>query len=401
MLPFGVPQLTATTLSAASAGHSCEGSCSPTAVRCCSSWQGTDHTHLLLQRGIPVVGCYMSPVNDAYTKPGLLPAAHRLQMCRAAASTHPRLMVDPWEAAQPEAQRSLLVLRRVDAALLQAQQQVAQQSAAAAVHAALPHTASGASQLAAALQGAAEGFHSPPGSSGGGFIADSQLIPEAAAALQATDGTCAAVRRSASLRPAAFPISKLESPFSNVPAWDSTAEVEQAQAAASAAPSCPPALHSSPSSDADRGEREDHPSRPEAELGGSGEQTRVLPGRSGLDSSSCAPGVLRSGSFLDNLADLEARHSEQLNARQVSLLWRGLRRDALCDPTTVPVDAQLTAHRFGCRRLQSSLRECQCACWCTADSFPHELAWVLGSCMHPSLHPTPFTDHGAVHAGVR
>eukprot|EP00891_Asterochloris_glomerata_P001263 jgi/Astpho2/1263/fgenesh1_pm.00023_%23_12_t len=69
-------------------------------------------TQALRERGILVVGGYMSPVNDAYIKPELLPAAHRLQMCRAAASTHPRLMVDPWEAAQPEAQRSLLVLRR-------------------------------------------------------------------------------------------------------------------------------------------------------------------------------------------------------------------------------------------------------------------------------------------------
>ena len=148
---------------------------------------GADCTCLLLQRGLPVVGGYMSPVNDAYTKPGLLPAAHRLQMCRAAASTHPRLMVDPWEAAQPEAQRSLLVLRRVEAALLQAQEQVAQQRAAAATHAALPQTTSDASQPAAAPQGTAMSSPSPKGGSSS-VAADSQPAPEVATALQATDG---------------------------------------------------------------------------------------------------------------------------------------------------------------------------------------------------------------------
>ncbi len=293
---------------------------------------GTDHTPLLLQRGVRVVGGYMSPVNDAYTKPGLLPAAHRLQMCRAAASTHTRLMVDPWEAAQPEAQRSLLVLRRVETALIQAQQQIVQQGAAAAAL----QTASDASQPAAAPQRAARGPPSPQGSSSGTSAAKRQAEPEAAPALQATDGTCAAARRSASLRPAAFPTAKLESPFSNVPAWDSTAEVGQAQAAASAAPSCPPALHSSPSSDTDRGEGGDRPRRPEADLGGSVEQIRVLPSSSGLDSSTRTPGVLRSGSFLDNLADLEARHSAQLNARQVSLPRRKPRQDDLGDCMTVP-----------------------------------------------------------------
>ena len=129
---------------------------------------GADRACLLLQRGMSVVGSHMSPVHDACTKPGLLPAAHRLQMCRAAASTHPRLMVNAWEAAKREARRSLLVLRRVEAALLQAQQHVAQQRAAAAAHVALPQTASDASQPAAAPQGTAKGFPSPKGGSSGG-----------------------------------------------------------------------------------------------------------------------------------------------------------------------------------------------------------------------------------------
>ena len=332
---------------------------------------GTDRLRQLLQRGLSVVGGYMSPVHDAYTKPGLLPAAHRLQMCRAAASTHPRLMVDPWEAAQPEAQRSLLVLRRVEVALLQAQQQVAPQDAATAVHAALPQTASDAPQPAAAQQGAAGGSPSLQGSSRRTAAADSEAKPEAAAALQVTESTCAAAQCPASSRPATAPIPALKSPFSNVPAWDTTAEVGQAQAAASAASSPPPALHSSPSSDTDRGERGYHPQRPEAGLGRGEEQTCRLPSRSGLDSSTRAPGVLRSGSFLDNLADLEARHSAQLTAHQVSLLRCRLRQDALGGLMTMPIGVQWTAHLFGCRHMQSFFQGvCQCACWCAADSFP-------------------------------
>ena len=372
LLLWGTPSWQTATTSFCCPSRLCAGSLVPDSSTLLQQLAGSDQIHLLLQRGIRVVGGYMSPVNDAYTKPGLLPAAHRLQMCRAAASTHPRLMVDPWEAAQPEAQRSLLVLRRVEAALLQAQQQVAQQSAAAAAHVALP--ASDASQPGAALQGAAEGSLSPQGGSSGGVAAVSQPAPEAATALQATDGACAAVRRSSSSRPAASPIVKLRSPFSNIPAWESTGGAEQAQAAAGSDSSCPPALHSSPSSDTDRVERGDLPQRPA--LGSSEEQAGVLPNRPGLESSTRAPGVLRSGSFLHNLADLEARHSAQLSARQVSSFMRRLRQDALGDCNTVLVGAQWGVHQSGCRCLQSSLTECRCACWCAANSFPGELAWV-------------------------
>jgi len=41
-----------------------------------------------------VLGSYCSPVNDAYNKPGLLPAAHRVRMCELAAGVAPAVMVD-------------------------------------------------------------------------------------------------------------------------------------------------------------------------------------------------------------------------------------------------------------------------------------------------------------------
>lgn len=59
----------------------------------------------------------MSPVNDAYHKPGLLPAHHRIAMCQRAVAESDIAMVDTWEAAQPDAQRSLVVLDRVQQAV--------------------------------------------------------------------------------------------------------------------------------------------------------------------------------------------------------------------------------------------------------------------------------------------
>ena len=59
----------------------------------------------------------MSTVNDAYHKPGLLPAKHRIAMCQLAAAESGLIMVDTWEAAQPDAQRSLVVLDHVQQAV--------------------------------------------------------------------------------------------------------------------------------------------------------------------------------------------------------------------------------------------------------------------------------------------
>ena len=72
---------------------------------------------IVLQAGHAVLGGYMSPVNDAYHKPSLLPAQHRIAMCQLAAAESNLIMVDTWEAAQPDAQRSLVVLDRVQQAV--------------------------------------------------------------------------------------------------------------------------------------------------------------------------------------------------------------------------------------------------------------------------------------------
>jgi hypothetical protein len=47
-----------------------------------------------------VWGCYLSPVANAYGKPGLAPAADRLAMCRAAVADSDKVMVSGWEAGQ-------------------------------------------------------------------------------------------------------------------------------------------------------------------------------------------------------------------------------------------------------------------------------------------------------------
>ncbi|KAI1380318.1 Nucleotidylyl transferase [Hypoxylon crocopeplum] len=50
-----------------------------------------------------VVGGYLSPVSDAYKKAGLAESRHRVRMCEVAAEeTSSWLMVDPWEAIQPD-----------------------------------------------------------------------------------------------------------------------------------------------------------------------------------------------------------------------------------------------------------------------------------------------------------
>ncbi|ROW03100.1 hypothetical protein VMCG_05807 [Cytospora schulzeri] len=49
-----------------------------------------------------IIGGFLSPVSDAYKKPGLAPAMHRIQMCSfAAEKTSEWLTCDPWEAIQP------------------------------------------------------------------------------------------------------------------------------------------------------------------------------------------------------------------------------------------------------------------------------------------------------------
>jgi len=57
-----------------------------------------------------VIAGFISPVNDAYGKEGLLPAKHRLEMIRLATQTSDWIKLDDWEAKQPEWQRTRLVL---------------------------------------------------------------------------------------------------------------------------------------------------------------------------------------------------------------------------------------------------------------------------------------------------
>ncbi|KAK9086667.1 hypothetical protein Syun_029061 [Stephania yunnanensis] len=52
----------------------------------------------LESEGYHVIGGYMSPVNDAYGKKGLIPANHRIQMCNLACRSSSFIVVDPWEA---------------------------------------------------------------------------------------------------------------------------------------------------------------------------------------------------------------------------------------------------------------------------------------------------------------
>lgn len=54
------------------------------------------------ERNMPVLGGFMSPVSDAYSKKNLANWRDRVEMCRlAAASTSDWIAVDAWEAQQP------------------------------------------------------------------------------------------------------------------------------------------------------------------------------------------------------------------------------------------------------------------------------------------------------------
>ncbi|KAL6197040.1 hypothetical protein ACLB2K_032653 [Fragaria x ananassa] len=67
----------------------------------------------LNSEGCCVIGGYISPVNDAYNKRGLISAEHRIQLCHLACKSSEFVMVDPWEARQSTFQRTLSVLSRV------------------------------------------------------------------------------------------------------------------------------------------------------------------------------------------------------------------------------------------------------------------------------------------------
>ncbi|KAL5582520.1 hypothetical protein UlMin_014962 [Ulmus minor] len=67
----------------------------------------------LNSEGLCVIGGYMSPVNDAYNKRGLISAEHRIKLCQLACKSSDFIMVDSSEARQSSFQRTLTVLSRV------------------------------------------------------------------------------------------------------------------------------------------------------------------------------------------------------------------------------------------------------------------------------------------------
>lgn len=68
---------------------------------------------MLRRRGHPVHAGYVSPASDAYDKPWLAAAGHRVAMARAALGDAPWVRVHAWEAAQPRVVRTWEVVERV------------------------------------------------------------------------------------------------------------------------------------------------------------------------------------------------------------------------------------------------------------------------------------------------
>jgi len=64
-----------------------------------------------------VVGAFMSPVHDKYSKEGLVPAFHRVQMCEKAAESSDWIAVTKWEAEQKEWTPTFRVLQAYEKAL--------------------------------------------------------------------------------------------------------------------------------------------------------------------------------------------------------------------------------------------------------------------------------------------
>jgi len=67
-----------------------------------------------MAQGYDVLGSYLSPVNDAYWKKGLVTGIHRLRMCDKAVEGSVHIMADGWEIEQDQYVRSLYVLQSVE-----------------------------------------------------------------------------------------------------------------------------------------------------------------------------------------------------------------------------------------------------------------------------------------------
>lgn len=69
-----------------------------------------DHFNNQKTSNFSLVGGILSPVSDAYGKSSLIPAGHRIEMCRLACEGHPFITVEPWEALKPQWTPTLDVL---------------------------------------------------------------------------------------------------------------------------------------------------------------------------------------------------------------------------------------------------------------------------------------------------
>ncbi|KAI0560399.1 nicotinamide mononucleotide adenylyltransferase [Gracilaria domingensis] len=75
-------------------------------------------TDSLKQLGYHVCGGYLSPANDAYKKASLVPARHRLAMCRLALRELDHIVLDDWEARSSHYVQSYDVANRIRAAVV-------------------------------------------------------------------------------------------------------------------------------------------------------------------------------------------------------------------------------------------------------------------------------------------
>ncbi|KAG8899004.1 hypothetical protein FRC01_010703, partial [Tulasnella sp. 417] len=91
----------------------------PLVIVACGSFSPPTYLHLRMfemakdavdaEEKYEILGGYYSPVSDTYKKSGLAPAIHRVRMCELAVDqTSSWLMVDPWEASQPDYTRTAL-----------------------------------------------------------------------------------------------------------------------------------------------------------------------------------------------------------------------------------------------------------------------------------------------------
>lgn len=97
----------------------------PLVIVACGSFSPPTYLHLRMfemakdeiveSQTYEIMAGYYSPVSSYYKKSGLAPARHRVRMCELAVEhTSTWLMVDPWEAGQPEYQRTAIVLDHFD-----------------------------------------------------------------------------------------------------------------------------------------------------------------------------------------------------------------------------------------------------------------------------------------------